>query len=534
MSDALADASSGAASGTAWRGLDEPRAALVAALITLVVGLATITPDLIGVFFDDAIYVLIAQAIADGQGFVNPQLPGAPPAVHYPPLYPLLLAAVLKIAPPFPAGLAWMKFVNPVLLAFAAYGLTIGFVRWFALKPWQAMLTVLAGTVSIPMHVLTTVVLSEPMFLALVAPAVLSADRLRRDDGLAAIVLASVCGAAVMLARTVGVVFVGAAFAALVLDRRWRAAAGYTIGVTLLLLPWQLFVWKHGAAYPPELAGSYGPYLAWVGGGYRAAGQGFVQDVLTKNLTDAWRFTGVVLTPGLATSSMRPAAAVIAIVFACAGVAVGLLRPAARVVTLGALGYLSIIAIWPFQVDRFLWAVWPLVLGFALYGARDAWRSARRHERRGAAVATATVAAALVVGYTSYNVRGFLRGWASSASREMARRTEPLIRYINADPRLHGQVLAAEAAPMVALYTRQQVIPVERLDVQDHVRKKSPRESASVLSALDRRFEPDAYVMMSGGPHLLALLRTQMEPHRRFVEITAPGSPVRAFLSVEP
>ena len=36
------------------------------------------------------------------------------------------------------------------------------------------------------------------------------------------------------------------------------------------------------------------------------------------------------------------------------------------------------------------------------------------------------------------------------------------------------------------------------------MRKKSPRESAAVLSALDRRFEPDAYVMMSGGPHLLA------------------------------
>jgi hypothetical protein len=486
------------------------------------------------VFFDDAIYVLIGQAIAEGQGFVNPQLPGAPPAVHYPPLYPLLLGAVLKVAPPFPDGLAWVKFVNPVLLAVAAYGLTIGFVRWFALKPWQAMLAVLAGTVSIPMHVLTTVVLSEPMFLALVAPAVLSADRLRRDDAVGAIALASVCGAAVMLARTVGVVFVAAAFTALVLERRWRAAAGYTVGVTLLLLPWQLFVWKHGGAYPPELAGSYGPYLAWVGGGYRAAGPAFVQEVLAKNLTDAWRFTGVVLTPGLATSWLRPAAAVIAIAFAFGGVAVGLLRPAARVVTLGALGYLAIIAIWPFQVDRFLWAVWPLVLGFALYGAREAWRSARQQERRAAALATAAVAAALVVGYTYYNVRGFSRGWASSASREMARRTEPLIRYINSDRRLHGKLLAAEAAPMVALYTRQQVIPVERLDVQDHVRKKSARESAAVLSALDRRFEPDAYVMMSGGPHLLALLRTQLEPHRRFVEITAPGSPVRAFLSVEP
>lgn len=516
------------------RGLDDGQAAVIAALITLVVGLATVTPDLIGVFFDDAIYVLIGQAIAEGQGFVNPQLPGSPPAVHYPPLYPLLLAAVLKVAPPFPAGLAWVKFVNPVLLALAAYGLTLGFVRWFALQPWQAMLAVLAGTVSIPMQVLATVVLSEPMFLALVAPAVLSADRLRRDDGLVAMILASVCGAAVMLARTVGVVFVAAAFAALVWDRRWRAAAGYTIGVTLLLLPWQLFVWRHGAAYPPELAGSYGPYLAWVGDGYRAAGPGFVHAVLAKNVTDAWLFTGVVLTPGLATSWLRPAAAVIALAFAFGGVAIGLLRPTARVVSLGALGYLAIIAVWPFQVDRFLWAVWPLVLGFALHGARDAWRSARLHERRVAAVAIGTVAAALVVGSTFYTVRGFSRGWANSASRNLAPQTEPLIRYINADRRLHGKVLAAEAAPMVALYTRQQVIPVERLDVQDHVRKKSPREGAAVMSALDRRFQPDAYVMMADGSHLLALLRTQFEPHRRFVEITAPGSPVRAFLLVNP
>lgn len=520
--------------GAPWHALDARRAALIAGLLTLVVGLATMTSDLIGVFFDDAIYVLVAQAIAEGQGFVNPQLPGAPPAVHYPPLYPLVLAAVLKVAPPFPESLAWIKLVNPVLLALAAYGLTLGFVRWFALAPWQAGLAVLAGTVSIPMHVLTNVVLSEPLFLALVAPAVLAADRLRHDDGVRAIVLAALCGAAVMLARTVGVVFVAAALGTLVLERRWRAAVGYGAGVAVLCLPWQLFVWKHGAAYPPELAGSYGPYLAWVGGGYREAGLGFVREVLAKNLVDAWRFTGVVLTPGLAATWLRPAAAVIAMAFAFGGLAVGLWRTSTRVVALGALAYLAIIAIWPFQVDRFLWAVWPLVLGFALLGAREAWRSARGQGRRVAAVATMAVAAALVVGYAYYNARGFSRGWASSASREMARRTEPLIRYINADRRLHGKVLAAEAAPMVALYTQQRVIPVERLDVQDHVRKKSPRESAAVLSALDRRFTPDAYVMMSGGPHLLALLRTQLAPERRFVEITAPGAPVRAFLSVEP
>jgi len=516
-----------------WQALDESRAALLAAAITIAAGLAAMTPDLIGVFFDDAIYVLIGQALAEGQGFVNPQLPGAPPAVHYPPLYPMLLGAVLKVAPPYPGGLAWVKFVNPVLLGVAAYGLTRGFVRWFGLAPWQAGLAVIAGTVSIPMLVLTTVVLSEPLFLALVAPAVLSVERLRHRDGVGVIAVAAACGAAVMLARTVGVVFVAAGWGVLVLERRWRAALGYGIGVALLLLPWQLFVWKHGGAYPVELAGSYGPYLAWLGGGYRAAGQGFVLEVLAKNLADAWRFVGAVLTPGLAASVLRPAAAVAALAVAFGGLAVGLRRSESRIVALSALGYLAIIAIWPFQVDRFLWAVWPLVLGFALLGAREAWRAARV-SGRAAAVVTAAAVTALVVGHTVYNGRGISRGWASSASREMARRTEPLIRYINADRRLHGKLLAAEAAPMVALYTRQQVIPVERLDVADHVRKKSPRESAAVLSALDRRFSPDAYVMMSGGPHLLALLRSQLEPHRRFVELTAPGSPVRAFLSVEP
>ena len=86
---------------------------------------------------------------------------------------------------------------------------------------------------------------------------------------------------------------------------------------------------------------------------------------------------------------------------------------------------------------------------------------------------------------------------------------------------------------MVALYTGLQVIPVEMLLVEDHVRKKTPEESAEIIAAIDRRFTPDAYVMMPSGPHLQALGLARLDSTRYFIEITPPGVKVRSFLSVE-
>ena len=83
---------------------------------------------------------------------------------------------------------------------------------------------------------------------------------------------------------------------------------------------------------------------------------------------------------------------------------------------------------------------------------------------------------------------------------------------------------------MVALYTGLQVIPVEMLVVQDHLRHKTPEESASILAALDRRFSPDAYVLMPNGLHLRALLQAPLDSSRRLVDITPPGYAVRSFL----
>lgn len=505
------------------------RAAILAATVTLVAALATVTTDLIGVFHDDAVYMLVAKALAEGQGFVNPHLPGAPAAIHYPPLFPLLLAAVLKLAPSFTEGLAWVKFVNPVLLAGAAFGTTIALQRWFRLPPWTSALVVIAATVSLSMLVITNVVLSEPMFVALFAPTVLVTERLRHRGDARSIAAAAVLAAALILTRTVGIVVVGAAALVLLTERRWRVLFAYGALVGVLLLPWQLFVSQHAAAFPPEIAGSYGPYLAWVGNGYRDNGIAFFWAVLGQNLADLWRYASVVLASNFAATPLGSSAAVLAIAMLAGGIGASVRRSESRIVAIAFVLYLGIVLVWPFKANRFVWTLWPLVLGFALVGAREATRALREAGRPRMARAVVAASALLCAGYFTYNVRGIALGWASNSTNEMSRYAETLVRYVNADPRLQGKLLAAEFAPMVALYTGQRVLPVDRLDVRDHLRKKLPREGAAVLQAIDRRFAPDAYVLMAASPQMLAFARARFDAHRRFVELTRPGYRVRAF-----
>lgn len=505
----------------------ERHAALVAAFATLAVGLATMTDAIVGVFFDDAVYLLVAKALAAGDGFVYPQLPGTPAAIHYPPLFPLLLSLVWRVSPEFPANVVWFKLVNPLLLSAAAGGAVAAGVRLFGARPLVALAVVLAGTLSVPVHVLTTVVLSEPLFLALLFPALVAAGR-ARADGPRWVVAAALLAAALVLTRTIGVVVVIATLIVLANERRWKGAALYAAVVGAALLPWQLFVWRHAPGFVPELRGSYGPYLEWLVEGYRDGGLALLQEVAAKNAADAWFSVGVTVSP-FQRGVVRGALAALALSALVWGLLRGARREASQPAALALAGYLALVLIWPYQVERFVWGVWPLILLVAYDGARDLHARLRASPRPAAAWAAVAAAALLVAGHTAYSVRGFSRGWESSASRGMAARLLPIVQYVNADPRLAGKVISTEASPLVALYTGQVVIPVEILTVRDHVAQKTRSERAAIIAAIDRRFRPDAFVLMTRGPYLPALLETRFDPGRRFHEISPQGLPVRAF-----
>src|SRR5690606_27829061 len=211
-------------------------------------------------------------------GYVYAFLPGSPPAIHYPPLWPVILASAWKIAPPFPGNIAWFLLINPMFVGICAGATVLFGRRILGLPTWLSFFVAVLAAVSVPVLVLTNVLLSEPLFLALLFPTLLVTERFAREGGVRWAVAAASIAALIILGRTIAGVVVIATVMVLLLDKRWRDVAVYMLVVAVLLAPWQYFVWKASPGFPDELRGSYGPYLEWVMDGYRDGGLPFFRD----------------------------------------------------------------------------------------------------------------------------------------------------------------------------------------------------------------------------------------------------------------
>jgi hypothetical protein len=502
----------------------ERRAPWIAAIVALVAGLVTMTSDPIGGFNDDGLYLLTARAVAEGQGYVYPHLPGTPPAIHYPPVWPMLLAAVWKVAPAFPANIAWFKLINPLLLAAAAAGCTILARRGLGLSPAVALLSVVVATVSVPVLLLTNLLLSEPLFLALLVPTLFASERVVRDGELRGAAIAAALVAFLILVRTLGGTVLIATMLWLAYARRWRALGMYVGVAGLILLPWQLFVWRATPGFPDELRGSYGPYLEWVIDGYRAGGLKFLGAVVAKNVSATWVMLGL-FSSGLIPFGVRHATALLTVAAMVTGLIVLARRDRMPVTSLAIAGYTTVVIAWPFWVDRFLWVLWPLLIPIAVVGLLAVRERLLASGRRRLSYSTLGVLAILGVGHTLYNVRGPGAGWESKASREVSAGGIRLVRQVNDDRSLDGKLIAAELAPMLAIYTGERVLPVEILMPRDHVVEKTAIEHVAELERIDRRFRPDAYVVMRASPFYHALLAARLDSGRTLVDVTPPGGP---------
>src|SRR6266480_5967378 len=136
----------------------EPRgargAAVVVFAVTLACGALALNRQLVGVFYDDGLYADVAYALTHGLGYVHPHLPGHPAVVHFPPLYPLVLAPFFGTLSVQGAGFA-ARLLNILLAALAA-----GLIAWHAARSellgtyaprWLAAAVVAASAVALPM-----------------------------------------------------------------------------------------------------------------------------------------------------------------------------------------------------------------------------------------------------------------------------------------------------------------------------------------------------------------------------------------------
>lgn len=473
--------------------------AAVAALVVLVGAISSITPDPIGVFWDDGVYLLTAKALASGAGYRYMYLPGAPPAIHYPPGYPLLLAALIKLTPAFPANVAVLKLVNPLCLALGVYGTVRLGVRTMGLADVPTAIAVGICALAAPVLVLSNVLLSESLFFAMLVGALLLVDGVAARGGTRTAVWAGVAIAALSLVRTVGGVLLPAAVIALWWRGRRREALVVLAGTLVLLAPYQWWVWSAARGFPAELQGSYGPYLEWVVAGYRSD-PALAWQVVTRNASDLWRAFGIVFALRLPHVVQLLAAATLCVT-CVAGLAALARRSSAFVLFL--LAYGAVVLLWPYNPERFVWALWPLMGLVLLAAARGVGDWGARRWRHAPRAATA-VAALLLTGHAAYAARGLAAGWAGAPQLGMTDRFWPLVQW-TATHAGTNDVVASDAHVIIALYTGRTTMPVSMLTPAEHVRPKPVAQFARELDSLATRYRPSLLVLSRNTPELDAV-----------------------------
>ena len=203
-------------------------------------------------------------------GYLHPHLPGTPAAVHYPPLYPLLLAPLFAALPV--AAAAFVAKVANLMLAALATGL----IAWYATKVnllgdraprWLSTALVAASGLAMPVLAIQAVLFAEPLFQVLVVAAVIcAAVPPERWSTRKAATLAGAAAALALLTRSLGVTVAAGivAYLALVRRARWMDLAAAISPVVVAGVAWGVWLVRHAGGIDPALAMNYGNYFATV------------------------------------------------------------------------------------------------------------------------------------------------------------------------------------------------------------------------------------------------------------------------------
>ena len=422
----------------------EVKAGLATAAATLAVGLLALNQALVGVFYDDGLYAGLATALASGLGYVHPNLPGLPGAVHYPPLYPVVLAPIFGVLSVHSAATV-AKVLNAMLGAGAS-----GLLAWHVtradllglpdrLRRWVPAAVVFAAAVAIPVLATQTVLFAEPLFAVLLAVAVIATDQQKSPW------IVGTAGALALLTRSIGIAIVaGVVCFLLVRPPRtpWRALVPVVIPPLVAALAWSIWVSTHRSGIDPELALGYGTYLAHLDQAGLSAIAVNVPDMSRplEGLTFGW----------IGVRWLYEILSMLALGVGLYGLALLTRRSAIGFVLIF---YFLVLAIWPHPPDRFLWAVLPwLVLAWAagLIEIVRRWPRVR--------LAAALFGCLVAGGYVYYEARGFAGRWWDTQARAISANFTELLPVVATLPK--SAVVATDDEALVWLYTRRQAVPM--------------------------------------------------------------------------
>ncbi len=330
-----------------------------------------------GIWHDDGAYVLLGQSLAEGEGLRYSQVAGSPPGAKFPPLYPLLLAALWKVAPSMVAqgslaavmnllfvvvgGGVFVSYLHSLNFSWRSSGAAAGFL-WLMPDLWR----------------LSLVPLSEPLFLLVLVLALWAGSRLEREPTGRTLAIFLLAFAAVYHVRTMGAVLGAAVPVALLLRRQFRWAVWTGVGAALVATPWIVWSTRAATAIPAPLRDTLGPYGGWLTRQVGAEGAGSLTVMASSAGALIDRFAGV-LFPGASGGW----GVVLAVAVVGAG-GIGLYRLSREswtpVLTAGLM--VVLLWMWPYQERRLIMPVAPLLGLILICGFRrelgEMLRSLRR------------------------------------------------------------------------------------------------------------------------------------------------------------
>jgi hypothetical protein len=196
---------------------------------------------------DDTIYYVCAKAWATGQGHRIISLPEQPWQTKYPPVFPLLLSLVWRIAPEFPANLkiatvlCWLMTPPLLWLIRILY-------RRYEFPAWWAWVMVAVLAVNPYLQLFSTSLLSEVLFTLLLLGVLLIAPK----SAVAAGLLAGLA----YLTRTAALPLVVAVPAVYAMRGEWRRAVSFVAAMVPFLAAWAVWAGAHNAH-------THDPYLMY-------------------------------------------------------------------------------------------------------------------------------------------------------------------------------------------------------------------------------------------------------------------------------
>ena len=245
-----------------------------------------------GILQDDGVYLIDAQALAQGAGYRILSLPARPFDTRYPPLYPLYLSLAWHSIPTFPANLSlaimlsWLSFPVVLMLAYfwcQRHGFPVP-ITWvvvglFALNPYVLFFVSNLG--------------SEMLFMVFLLGAILVADRPDQCDWRGPLLAGGIAGAA-YLTRTSGIALLPAGIAFYAWKKRSRGALWFTLGMLPAIAGWVLWSRIHAAPGQDVVTICYTNYL-----GYQFLNVGWdnLAQILWRNVSALFESMGSLVFP---------------------------------------------------------------------------------------------------------------------------------------------------------------------------------------------------------------------------------------------